>query len=1108
MVGLEARRERERLRQPVSPKLASVRRAVAHSGHHGLIGLSRYNQSVFGSNKHGDTYVKRLKDSMQRYRSNIRPNVYAIVMPAGHGKTFYAARYGLIDIDDMVTARVHNRLVDIRESAVLGASGWEHHNNLWIEKVNATLDLLDTSRPIVILLHHEEVAMEIGAQILAAFRLSRSSFEANIRDRDVTARHFSIGSYDNWVATITCPNNKDGLDNRELERLLLQTMSVNGLPVAAPDKYESNDHPLYSAICPQWLLRGDSPPDRDVDIAELADMEAEGLIPKECVDYYVRLGYTRTSMDFGVGIGDWVPVLADIAESINEEQTFDINGDFMEIFPPTEAKEANRANITMRRLEETFSVMSHGDVVDICKRHVGEPQVFICGLLTAWKGMLAETDVAHIVKPWFGVGYPHWSNIMKSVHTLIRTSRYLMNTRITESERQKLMYLDLLVGRASYVINELSELDKRGGDSYSSQHLSYDPGLGLFTGAQYKKDFSTAVRMAYSRMKYQSPPKIRVRSFTDWYRRRKTYLTKGSLVYNKLPSNYKRTVVSVFDSINETMLAIEARHNKQSLFEEMTLADLLKYIGDEAAFNTTKSMLKYEVGRKERTLLPGSLIHFIVFAYVLTLAEQMEQVGSVRLNAMPDEHIMYYDRKMISGLYHVLYDWADFNEQHSADEMSEVIEYLKEVVPAPPDYAFFVDAICQSMYNMHLEDKEGVLHKLMKGLYSGWRGTTWINTVLNFCYAAVALICYKRMYDEDPVLMIDHGGDDIDAIMDGYNSVPRFMAIMDNMLFNANVWKQMFSHRSEFFRNTITSSRAYASPTRALASFVAGDWEGSGNLTMRERVTNILDQTGKMARRGIPHAFANGLAIAALTHWCKLRVEDSWVAMPLEVIHGREEDGGLGVPDWFGTIWKLSKPVPDMQDRWLTVLKPSMLSSTDYVEELRKDVEAISLTLARKQELAEELAKDAYDADLRVDKLNWQEIVHYDGKRVGTITVVEERCDNSVFDDFVHFQITDDVIRKYATASRFTEMVSYLEVNGHPITRDQLAEIVGGGVPAEALDFGGNPYYRRLVPDFIGQKATYFCKELISRGILGRLVAQEVFETVCYMSREIFGHMM
>lgn len=1109
MVDLKDRRLAERLRHGAGP--GPARRAAIKAGRDGLVPLIHATQNLFASSKHGEEYSQRVNQSMARYERlrEIRGNLYAIVMPAGHGKTHYAEKYGFVDVDDLIVAEDHNRLLPLRYDAMHGRSTWSKHNSLWIELLNNTLDLFDYSRPVIILVHHEETALEIGATILGALRLNRAAFELNISNRDTDNRFFSRQSYEGWAIMTKTPNKIDGLDNRSVERLIIKLLCINNLPVAAPCKFETNRNAAYSPICPLWVLKGEMPPDRELDMSELVALYEAEAIPREAVDYYVTQGYTKTSLDFGVTLNDWGPVMARIAAGRNEREDFDSEGDMMAIFPPREVKEASRANLTLRRLDETFAIFEHEDVYELCCHHVGEPHVFVTGLVAAWKGLMDQLEVAHLVAGWFCVGYDKWSRAMKDVHTLVRTSRFLMNTEITESTRQRLMYLDLLVGRASYIINETTEVDKRGGDTYASEHLSYDPKLELFTKAQYQRDFPVAVRTAYSRMKYSKQPKLKVQSFRDFYKRRKTWLTKGSLVYNHLPPEAKKTTLQALDAINNVLVEIEARHNKQSLFEEMELRELLKYVGDVKDFNVTKTMVKYETGRKDRTLLPGSLIHFLVFTYVLSLAERLEQVGSVRLNALPDEDFLWFDRKITTGLYHVLYDWADFNEQHSADEMSLVISELDNVVQAPEDYTYFVQAIADSMYQMQLQDRDGRRYKLWKGLFSGWRGTTWVNGALNFCYVSVALICFERIYQYNPVVYIDEGGDDMDEALDSAVSMPRFMSIMDAMLFNANVWKQMFSTRTEFFRNTIVSGRAYASPTRALASFCAGDWEGAGNTTMRERVTNVLDQVGKMARRGVPHDFANGLAICALTHWCKLRVEDSWISMPREVIHGHIDDNGLGVPDWSGNVWRLSKKVPVDQECWLAILRPSKLSSRDYVEELAGDIESLSLELTKREQLATKFAEDAYDADLRLDSLNWASIVNFKAEITGKVPVVVEKVDERIFDDFLYFQVTDELIRKYTKASQYSELVGYITAAGRELTQDEIVAIVGEGrVSNEALNFGGNPYYRRLVPDFMGQKATYFCKEAINQGVADTDTAEEVFEILCYMASRVFGHSM
>lgn len=1109
MYSLPQRQKFEAARKSATPQ--SAKRAAKRRGRPELIGLVDTHRNLFASSKHGEDYSARLDSSMARYVKlrESRSNLFAVVMPAGHGKTYYAQKYGFVDVDTLITPQQHNQLVDLRVDAMVGRTSWTEHNNRWSTLLNRTLDLFDYSRPVILLLHHEETALELGAIVLGALRLNTAAFEVNISMRTLDDQFFSRQSYKGWDVMKATVNMVDGLTNRELEKVLIKLLCVNNLPVAAPCKFEHNSNNQYAVDCPMWVLEGREPHGRDVDIAELVDMYDRAIIPKEAVDYYVKQGYTKTSLDFGSTLCDWAPLMALAAASVNEPTDFNVEGDMMDIFPPREAKEANRANITLRRLDETFGIFQHDEVYSMCKYHVGEPHVFVASIVAAWKSLLDQTNVAHIMAPLFCVGYHDWTKVMKELHTLIRTSRFFMNTEISESERQRLMYLDLLVGRASYVINEMSEVDKRGGDTYESQHMSYDSNLQLFTRAQYKKDFPVAIKAAYSRMKYSKQPKLKVKCFREFYNRRKEWLTKGSLVYNHLPPGAKKTSISALDSVMGTIIEMEARHNKQSLFEEMTLEQLLKYVGDKKDFNSTKTAMKYETGRKDRILLPGTLIHFVVTTYVLELAERLEQVGSVRLNAASDDDFFWFDRKLVTGLYHVLYDWADFNEQHSADEMALVIDELENSVQSPADYTYFVQAVVESMYDMHLHDRDGKKHKLWKGLFSGWRDTTWVNTVLNCGYMGVALMSFERIYGYNPIVYLDHGGDDVDGALGDAISMVRFMSIMDAMLFNANIWKQMFSTRSEFFRNTITSGRAYASPTRALASFCAGDWEGSGNLTMRERVTNILDQVGKMSRRGISHEFANGLGICALTHWCKLRIEDSWVSLPDTVLHGREEDGGLGVPDWEGQIWELDKDVPAAKDTWLAILKPSKLSSTDYVAELASDINALSLELARREQLANKLAEDAYDVDLRLEKFNWAQVAKYDGKVVNKIPVIEAKCDDALFDDFLYFKVSDDLMRKYAQASRFAELAGHIEASGRTLSREEIVDMMGGGkVRVEAIDFGGNPYYRRLVPDFMGQKITYYCREAINCDVITSEGAGVVFETLCYMASQVFGHRM
>jgi len=91
-----------------------------------------------------------------------------------------------------------------------------------------------------------------------------------------------------------------------------------------------------------------------------------------------------------------------------------------------------------------------------------------------------------------------------------------------------------------------------------------------------------------------------------------------------------------------------------------------------------------------------------------------------------DDAIEFFDGKMFNNICHLLYDWTNFNTAHSSYEMARVIEKLGETINGAPDYAAFCSAIAESMYHMWLLDDDGKKHKIDYGLYSGWRGTTWI----------------------------------------------------------------------------------------------------------------------------------------------------------------------------------------------------------------------------------------------------------------------------------------------------------------------------------------------------------------------------------------------
>lgn len=1051
-----------------------------------------------------------IKASFARYEalSNTRDNLYAVIMPAGCGKTSLCRKYGFVDVDELVSQSEHNSYIEARAAIIAGYGDWKVHNRIWFDRLNQTLDLLDYSKPVLLFCHTEETAREVGATPIAWLRLSKTAHEINIKDRGQEARAMSRASLARSVCTDSVPNQGTFRSNRDLEAFLVAILNVSNFPIGAPNAFSMEYHnECYARDVPGWILRGERAGESGLNINELRLLFEAGKVPKECVDYYVRHSYVPTQFDFGVTMFEWSQALGQLPPCFNERKDFDVGGDMLEIFPPLSPKEVSRSNLNIRQLINTFGIFSHPDAYNIAACHVGEKHTFVTSLLACWKGILDGSQVANIIYPWFQVNFFNWANKMKTLHSLIRCSRFLMNTEIDEVDRQALMYLDLLVGRGEYVIDEEEEIRLRWDNTYETKHLSYDPDLKKFTNGRYRADFMIALDEAHMRFRTKPKP-VNFDSFLDFYQRRASWVTKGGLVYNKLPPAMKKYHVTVLDAVANTIEEIQSRHNKKSLFEMHDLGEILLGVTEEN-FNMTKTMIKYEAGKKDRTLLPGSLAHFIVFCYVLRLAEYQMQVGSVRLNVENEIDIVFTDRKMMTGIYHVLYDWADFNEQHSAWEMGLVIEKLNQVIIGPQDYHIFVDAIVASMFNMSLQDREGQVHKIWRGLYSGWRGTTWVNTVLNFCYVHIALVNLERLHGIDVALLIDHGGDDIDLGLSDPGAMPLFLEVMDAMLFKANKWKQMFGTRSEFFRNTITDGQGYGSPTRALASFVAGDWEGAGRATIRERVVGLMDQIGKLQRRGCDAEFCQGLAICTISHWCKIREGEEWLSLPSVIIHGRVEDGGLGVPDGANMLWVLETKVPEIKENWYQVVVPDFRASRDYVSAIGRDLEKFCLTIARGEELARKLSEDSYDIERSVDHKEWATLMDFRTKVVDKLPAVEELNDDTIFEGFMDYEVDEGTEKMFGSAARYQEFVSFLEFNGRGVTREELVDLMSDGqVCLEAIEFQGDIYYARLVPEFIAYRATLFCREAINKKACDHEVAQYCFRVICSMSQRIFKHML
>jgi hypothetical protein len=689
---------------------------------------------------------------------------------------------------------------------------------------------------------------------------------------------------------------------------------------------------------------------------------------------------------------------------------------------------------------------------------------------------------------------------MGEFHSFIRVSNYYCTTYLKEEERQGLMYMNMLTGRKMYEADWLKVIDERKHEP-EKDFVSYDPVRGKWSRVKYLEDFDDALSSAYLGM-YSKPKAVDVSNFVQFWKRRRAWVAKGSTVLNQLPREMLSYTVSFLDHLKGT---IELRHNKKSLFEHHEIIDLLKESTD--TWNATKVVPKLNETGKERELLPGTLMHYVIFSYVLYAAEKQASIGSTRLNVNDDDNLMYYDKKMVKGIHHMLYDWANFNSQHTTRDMARVIEMLEHIPGMPEDYSYFCRAIAESFSHMWLIDPEGGKHKLEKGLFSGWRGTTWINSVLNYIYVNIGIKCCERLYPDFNPLYLDHGGDDLDVGFESPQDCFRMMRVMDAIGYEAKAIKQMVDKKSEFFRNTITQEGVFASPCRALANFVSGNWESGGAKELSEKANSILDQVAKMKRRGVDAEFCQHICRMALKHWLKIKVDDEWFEIRDEVIHGDFESGGLGIPDRDGCVWKLEPPILIVDLVGLNVKLPGAYCSQDYVEMVKEELAKVKLEVVGEESLIEKLAKESYDLKQFEERALFSELNKVKTQVVDKIPVVSKKWDPMYFEEFIRWTKSGDRGLSLGKMEMFAEFIGHVVADGMVLEYEDLMNVyLEEPVTPEVVRFRGDVYYRRLIPDFLANNIDKFVRRYGNNEKLSVDDMQEVFKTVAYMAYVMYNH--
>ena len=121
---------------------------------------------------------------------------YAIVLPAGSGKTYLSNKYEkLLDIDSFLSEEQHIILKDLCIEG-MNTNNWKNHKNKEYEFVNNKIQHYDDS--FILLLHHESKAENYNLEVIGSFKTCEKIMNNVSKERGKKDKFRELCTIHNW----------------------------------------------------------------------------------------------------------------------------------------------------------------------------------------------------------------------------------------------------------------------------------------------------------------------------------------------------------------------------------------------------------------------------------------------------------------------------------------------------------------------------------------------------------------------------------------------------------------------------------------------------------------------------------------------------------------------------------------------------------------------------------------------------------------------------------------------------------------------------------------------------------------------------------------------
>lgn len=483
---------------------------------------------------------------------------------------------------------------------------------------------------------------------------------------------------------------------------------------------------------------------------------------------------------------------------------------------------------------------------------------------------------------------------------------------------------------------------------------------------------------------FKSQNKVRkTESLKTFFDRRHEWMVSGAATKRgKTLDSVLATKIS-----GEEVKTGELSANKRSYAEKMDFSELTDALSGTPVQHAYGHTKMNELA-KTRSIFGVDIVHYVLHSYVCKFIEPIVREKDMELKedvSTGSKGIL--DRQSWSVRKSSLnsFDFADFNSQHELDVMellhNEITSYIRRSYSSDPnlyDMVAVSDWIAKSFLNCRYEAEDETVY-ITKGMYSGNRATTLINTILNRCYLRVVGNSYNLLYGELGLLASYRTGDDVVMKFkdEGTNYSFTHLCIQHNL--DANISKQMiFRGRCEYLRLMYyEDGTVRGSICRSIGSFINGNWESEVGVDSVGRCQALWEQCAVLMRRGLSKELCQILYEDLVLFYSPV-IHRGWITDPLDLrfIQSTVKQGGLGLPDFINREIKYPSDSFDRltKERNLkgSELDLELKCSNSYIKYLNKEVlpYGFKIDAGRKNEAIDILSKSTIGLELPKSRMN------------------------------------------------------------------------------------------------------------------------------------------